>query len=151
IQDLEASLAQLCVGALQTGLLALAAQRVLFDELVSRAAVQTQLQPAIVAAHAADDDGGADVPGLYLHLPAHSGAASLSDGQAAALAAAASPILKGQRQILSGGLVHLLICTAVVGLENHCDLKQGEKNKIITLCFTCIDSFFFRVSMFFFY
>uniref|UniRef100_A0A3B5AX30 Uncharacterized protein n=1 Tax=Stegastes partitus TaxID=144197 RepID=A0A3B5AX30_9TELE len=105
--------AQLRVGALQTG-----------------AAVQAQLQATIVAAHAADDDGGADVPGLYLHLPTHSRAASLGDGQAAALAAAAGPILKGQRQIFSGGLVHLLICAAVVGLENHCDLKQGETNKI---------------------
>uniref|UniRef100_A0A3B4TL30 Uncharacterized protein n=1 Tax=Seriola dumerili TaxID=41447 RepID=A0A3B4TL30_SERDU len=83
-----------------------------------------------VAANAPDDDGSADVTGLNLHLPAHSRATTLVNGQAAALTTAASPILKSQRQILSGGLVHLLICTAVIGLEDHCDLKCGETNKI---------------------
>uniref|UniRef100_A0A3Q1JV49 Uncharacterized protein n=1 Tax=Anabas testudineus TaxID=64144 RepID=A0A3Q1JV49_ANATE len=108
---------QLCVGALQAGLLALTAQRVLFDELVARAAMQTELQATIVlrkvAAHTPDDDGSADVAGLYLHLPAHSRTTSLYDGQAAALAAA----------ILSSGLVHFLICTAMVGLEDHSTLQ----------------------------
>uniref|UniRef100_A0A8C4F8E0 Uncharacterized protein n=1 Tax=Dicentrarchus labrax TaxID=13489 RepID=A0A8C4F8E0_DICLA len=118
------------------GLLALAAQRVLFDELVTWAAVKAELQAAIVlrkvqgvlwhadgkgqvAAHTSDNDGGTDVTGLYFYLPTYTRAAALYDGKAAALAATASPILKGQRQIFCGGLVHLLICTAVVGLEDH--------------------------------
>lgn len=121
-------------------MLTLAAQHVLFDELVVRAAMQAKLQPAIVlrevqrilwhadgkgqvAAHTPDNDGGADVAGLDLHLPACSRAAPLYDRQAAALTAAACPILKGQGQVFSGGLVHLLICTAVVRLEDHRDLK----------------------------
>lgn len=139
---------QLCVCGLQAGLLALAAQRVLLDELVARAAVQAQLQAAAVlgkvqgvlrhadgegqvAAHAPDDDGGADVAGLYLHLSAHPGAAaSLHDGQAAALAAAPRSILKGQRQVLSGGLVHLLLCAALICLEDHRDLKMRSESRL---------------------
>uniref|UniRef100_A0A8C2W817 Uncharacterized protein n=1 Tax=Cyclopterus lumpus TaxID=8103 RepID=A0A8C2W817_CYCLU len=136
------------------GLLALAAQRVLFDELVARAAVQAELQTAVVlrevqgvfwhadgkgqvATHAPDDDGSADVTGLYLHLAAHPGAAALHDRQAAALAATAGPILKGQRQIFCGGLVHLLIGAALEGLEDHSDLKKDfEKKKSgSNLCF----------------
>uniref|UniRef100_A0A3Q3FQH8 Uncharacterized protein n=1 Tax=Labrus bergylta TaxID=56723 RepID=A0A3Q3FQH8_9LABR len=91
----------LCVGALQAGLLALSAKRVLFDELVAWAAVQCVLWHADgkgqVAAHTADNDRGTDVAGLYPHLPA------------AALAATASTILKCHWQIFCGGLVHLLI------------------------------------------
>uniref|UniRef100_A0A665WTW6 Uncharacterized protein n=1 Tax=Echeneis naucrates TaxID=173247 RepID=A0A665WTW6_ECHNA len=140
--------AQLHVGALQTGLLALPGQRVLLDELVAWAAVQAELQTPVVlcvvqvvlrhadgksqvAAYTPDDDGSANVTGLDLHLPAHSGAATLHDGQAAALAAAASPVLKSQWQILSGGLVHFLICTAVIGLKDHCDLQQREADNMI--------------------
>uniref|UniRef100_A0A674NDB5 Uncharacterized protein n=1 Tax=Takifugu rubripes TaxID=31033 RepID=A0A674NDB5_TAKRU len=99
----------LCVGALHTGLLAVAAQHVLFDELVARAAVQAELQA--VAADTPDDDGSADVAGLYFHLPAHPGAAALCYSQAAALAASASSVLKGKGQI---------VC-------DHSDLKE-EKN-----------------------
>uniref|UniRef100_A0A3Q2V2S5 Uncharacterized protein n=1 Tax=Haplochromis burtoni TaxID=8153 RepID=A0A3Q2V2S5_HAPBU len=47
-----------------------------------------------VAAHAPDDDGGANVTGLYPHLPTDSGATS-------------------------GGLVHLLICTAMFKTNLH--------------------------------
>uniref|UniRef100_A0A671UK46 Uncharacterized protein n=1 Tax=Sparus aurata TaxID=8175 RepID=A0A671UK46_SPAAU len=100
---------QLCVGALQAGLLALTAQRVLFDELIAWATVQAELQAAIVlrevqgvATHAPDDDGSADITGLDLYLPAHPRAAALNNGQAAALTTTASAILKGQRQIFCG-------------------------------------------------
>uniref|UniRef100_A0A4W6BYK8 Uncharacterized protein n=1 Tax=Lates calcarifer TaxID=8187 RepID=A0A4W6BYK8_LATCA len=149
--------AQLCVGALQSGLLALTAQRVLFDELVPRATVQTELQTATVlrkvqvvlwhadgegqvAAYAPNDDGRADVTGLNLHMPAHSRATSLYNGQAAALTSTASTILKSQRQILSGGLVYLLICTAVVGLKDHSVFKSWIKQHcfITTSILLCI-------------
>uniref|UniRef100_A0A3P9IKW5 Uncharacterized protein n=1 Tax=Oryzias latipes TaxID=8090 RepID=A0A3P9IKW5_ORYLA len=127
-----------------TGTLALAAHGVLFDELVSRTAVQAQLQATAVlrevqgvlghadgegqvAAHPPDDDGGADVTGLDPHLPTHTGAASLRDAQTAALAATSSPVLEGQRQVVCGGLVHLLIRAAEVRLEDDCDLKQEVK------------------------
>uniref|UniRef100_A0A3P9K331 Uncharacterized protein n=1 Tax=Oryzias latipes TaxID=8090 RepID=A0A3P9K331_ORYLA len=136
--------ARLSVGALQTGALALAAHGVLFDELVSRTAVQAQLQATAVlrevqgvfghadgegqvAAHPPDDDGGADVTGLDPHLPTHTGAASLRDAQTAALAATSSPVLKRQREVVCGGLVHLLIRAAEVRLEDDCDLKREVK------------------------
>lgn len=135
-------------GALQPRLLALPAQRVLLDELVAGAAVQAQLQAATVlrevqrvlghpdgegqvVAHAPHDDGRADVARLDLHLlPHRAGAgAALHDGQAAALAAAARPVLEGQRQVLGGGLVHLLVRAAVVRLEDHRDLETTDMSQ----------------------
>lgn len=128
---------------MHAGLLALSAQHVLFDELVAWAAVQAELQVAIVlwkaqgvlwhadgegqvAANAADDDGGADVAGLYSHLSAHPGAAALHYSQAATLATSACSILKGEGQILCGRLVHLLIRAAMIRLKDHGDLKKQK-------------------------
>lgn len=141
---------QLATGAalLAGVVLALAAQRVLLDELVAWTAVQAQLQAAIllrevqrvlwhadgegqVAADAPHDDGGADVAGLDLHLAAHAGAAALHDGQATALAAAAGAILEGEWQILGGSLVHFLIGAALKGLEDHSDLKGIRKKNLL--------------------
>uniref|UniRef100_A0A3Q0SHF1 Uncharacterized protein n=1 Tax=Amphilophus citrinellus TaxID=61819 RepID=A0A3Q0SHF1_AMPCI len=106
-------------------LLALMAQGVLFDELVARAAVQ-------VAAHTPNDDGGADVMGLYPHLPTDSRATSLCNGQAITFTTTASPILKSQGQIFSGGLVHFLICTAMIGLEDHSQSGEPLKPKCMS-------------------
>lgn len=131
---------ELPVRALQVRLQVLAAQRVLLDELVAGAAVQAQLQAAAaifgkvqrgfghadgkgqVAAHAPDDDGDADVAGLNLHVATHTRAAALGDRQAAALAAAPSPVLKGERQVFCGGLVNFLFCTTMICLEDNGDL-----------------------------
>uniref|UniRef100_A0A3Q3DPZ0 Uncharacterized protein n=1 Tax=Hippocampus comes TaxID=109280 RepID=A0A3Q3DPZ0_HIPCM len=72
--------------------------------LIARAAMQRVLGHSDgegqVAAHAAHDYRCADVTRLDLHLTPRSGAAALRDGQAAALAAAASTVLKGQWQVI---------------------------------------------------
>lgn len=111
----------------------------LFDELIAWTAVQAKLQTTTVlrivqvllwhsdgkgqiTAYASNNNGCADVASQDLYLAAHSGATSLCDGQAAALPAVASPILKSQRQILCRSLVHLLICTSLIGLEDNCNL-----------------------------
>uniref|UniRef100_A0A3B4ANI5 Uncharacterized protein n=1 Tax=Periophthalmus magnuspinnatus TaxID=409849 RepID=A0A3B4ANI5_9GOBI len=113
--------AQLCVSALCAARDTPPAQHVLFDELVTRTAVQAQLQPAVVlrkvqkvlrhangegqiAAHASDNDGSAHVSGLDFHLAPHTRA----------------------WQVFSGGLVNLLICAAQVGFKDHCDLKSAQ-------------------------
>lgn len=119
----------------------MAAQHVLFDELAARASVQAELQVAIVlwkvqgvlwhadgegqvAADTPDDDRGANVAGLYFHLPAHPRAAALRYSQTAALTTSASSILEGEGQVLCSRLVHLLICAAVIRLKDHSDLKD---------------------------
>uniref|UniRef100_A0A8C7VM97 Uncharacterized protein n=1 Tax=Oncorhynchus mykiss TaxID=8022 RepID=A0A8C7VM97_ONCMY len=117
--------------AREAGVKRLAPQHVLLDELVARASVQTELQPTVllrkvkgvlrhadgkgkVAAHPAHYYGRPDVAGLDLH-------------QAAPGA------------VLCGGLVHLLLRTAMVRLEDHRYLKDTNKempkhSKGVILC-----------------
>uniref|UniRef100_A0A3P9BIA0 Uncharacterized protein n=1 Tax=Maylandia zebra TaxID=106582 RepID=A0A3P9BIA0_9CICH len=66
-----------------------------------------------VATHAPDDDGGANVTGLYPHLPTDSGATSLCDGQAATFTATASPILKRQKTFNYSRGLNPTLCSKV--------------------------------------
>uniref|UniRef100_A0A672S1Y7 Uncharacterized protein n=1 Tax=Sinocyclocheilus grahami TaxID=75366 RepID=A0A672S1Y7_SINGR len=87
-----------------------------FDDLTARTAVQTQL-------HA---DGESQVAA---DLPHNDGRTSttLRDPQALCFPTASRAILERRRQVLGGGLVHLLLGAVMVGLEDDCYL-QGRSN-----------------------
>uniref|UniRef100_A0A3B3QVF3 Uncharacterized protein n=1 Tax=Paramormyrops kingsleyae TaxID=1676925 RepID=A0A3B3QVF3_9TELE len=119
---------------------ALPAQGVLLDELAPRAAVQAELQLAAllcvvqhvlrhadgegqVPRHLPHDDGSADVPRLDLHVAA-ARPGPLRHPQAAHLASAPRAVQEGHRNVLGGGLIHLLLCAATERLKDHSDLFE---------------------------
>uniref|UniRef100_A0A8C3FVY0 Uncharacterized protein n=1 Tax=Chrysemys picta bellii TaxID=8478 RepID=A0A8C3FVY0_CHRPI len=121
-----------------------AAFPVLLDQLVLRAAVQTELEAGAllrevqgllrhtdgegeVAAHLADDDDAADVVGLDLHL---AGVRLFQDAQAAGALlppSGSGAVTERQRQVLCGRLINLLLRAALVTLKDQRDLQRRRK------------------------